>query len=76
MSTTRTHQEAVWPFTPPGIDSFTGKFFHSRDYKTPEQWRNKRVVVVGIGNSGGDIAVELSRVTKQVWMSPFEDTSK
>ncbi|XP_037325989.2 flavin-containing monooxygenase 5-like [Pungitius pungitius] len=53
----------------PGIDSFKGKFFHSRDYKTPEQWRNKKVVVVGIGNSGGDIAVELSRVTKQLYLS-------
>lgn len=49
-----------------GIDTFTGKFFHSRDYKTPEEWRNKKAVVVGIGNSGGDLAVELSRVTKQV----------
>lgn len=26
----------------------------------------KRVVVIGIGNSGGDIAVESSRVAKQV----------
>lgn len=52
-----------------GIDTFTGKYFHSRDYKTPEEWRNKKVVVIGIGNSGGDIAVELSRVTKQVGMS-------
>lgn len=49
-----------------GIDTFKGKYFHSRDYKTPEEWRNKKVVVIGIGNSGGDIAVELSRVTKQV----------
>ncbi|CAL8254759.1 unnamed protein product [Merluccius merluccius] len=53
----------------PGIDSFKGVYFHSRDYKTPEQWRNKKVVVIGIGNSGGDIAVELSRVTKQVYLS-------
>uniref|UniRef100_A0A669C2C3 Flavin-containing monooxygenase n=1 Tax=Oreochromis niloticus TaxID=8128 RepID=A0A669C2C3_ORENI len=53
----------------PGIETFTGKYFHSRDYKTPEEWRNKKVVVIGIGNSGGDIAVELSRVTKQVGMS-------
>ncbi len=45
---------------------FKGKFFHSRDYKTPEEWRGKRVVVIGIGNSGGDIAVELSRMAKQV----------
>ncbi|KAK1897146.1 Dimethylaniline monooxygenase [N-oxide-forming] 5 [Dissostichus eleginoides] len=49
-----------------GIDTFKGTHFHSRDYKTPEEWRNKKAVVIGIGNSGGDIAVELSRVTKQV----------
>ncbi|KAI5090470.1 flavin-containing monooxygenase 5-like [Silurus meridionalis] len=53
----------------PGIDTFKGKYFHSRDYKTPDEWRSKRVVVIGIGNSGGDIAVELSRVTKQVFLS-------
>lgn len=49
-----------------GIDTFKGKFFHSREYKTPEEWRGKRVVVIGIGNSGGDIAVELGRMAKQV----------
>lgn len=53
----------------PGIETFKGKYFHSRDYKTPEEWRNKKAVVIGIGNSGGDIAVELSRVTKQVYLS-------
>ncbi|XP_019752080.1 dimethylaniline monooxygenase [N-oxide-forming] 5-like [Hippocampus comes] len=53
----------------PGLDTFQGKYFHSRDYKTPEEWRNKKVVVVGIGNSGGDIAVELSRFTKELYLS-------
>ncbi|XP_041791033.1 flavin-containing monooxygenase 5-like [Chelmon rostratus] len=53
----------------PGIDTFKGKYFHSRDYKTPEEWRNKTAVVIGIGNSGLDIAVELSRVTRQVYLS-------
>ncbi|XP_038162841.1 flavin-containing monooxygenase 5-like [Cyprinodon tularosa] len=53
----------------PGIETFKGKYFHSRDYKTPEEWRNKKAVVIGIGNSGGDLAVELSRVTKQVYLS-------
>ncbi|XP_068176293.1 flavin-containing monooxygenase 5-like [Antennarius striatus] len=53
----------------PGINTFKGKYFHSRDYKTPEEWRDKKAVVIGIGNSGGDIAVELSRVTKQVYLS-------
>ncbi|XP_067240896.1 flavin-containing monooxygenase 5-like [Chanodichthys erythropterus] len=53
----------------PGIDTFQGKYFHSRDYKSPDEWRGKRVVVIGIGNSGGDIAVELSRMAKQVYLS-------
>ncbi|XP_068175690.1 flavin-containing monooxygenase 5-like [Antennarius striatus] len=53
----------------PGIDTFKGKYFHSRDYKTPEEWRDKKAVVIGIGNSGGDISVELSRVAKQVYLS-------
>ncbi len=60
----------------PGIETFTGKYFHSRDYKTPEQWRNKKAIVIGIGNSGGDIAVELSRVTKHlhfIYMSQVFD---
>ncbi|XP_067085703.1 flavin-containing monooxygenase 5-like [Osmerus mordax] len=53
----------------PGIDTFKGTFFHSRDYKCPEEWRGKKVVVIGIGNSGGDIAVEFSRVARQVFLS-------
>ncbi|XP_017284216.1 flavin-containing monooxygenase 5 [Kryptolebias marmoratus] len=53
----------------PGIETFKGKYFHSRDYKVPEEWRDKKAVVVGIGNSGIDIAVELSRVTKQLFLS-------
>ncbi|KAJ8279006.1 hypothetical protein COCON_G00060720 [Conger conger] len=53
----------------PGIETFKGKYFHSREYKTPEEWRGKRAVVLGIGNSGGDIAVELSRMTKQLFLS-------
>uniref|UniRef100_A0A8C5AVD4 Flavin-containing monooxygenase n=1 Tax=Gadus morhua TaxID=8049 RepID=A0A8C5AVD4_GADMO len=53
----------------PGIETFEGKYFHSWDYKGPEDMQGKRVVVVGIGNSGGDIAVEGSRVAEQVYLS-------
>ncbi|XP_036377168.1 flavin-containing monooxygenase 5-like [Megalops cyprinoides] len=53
----------------PGIETFEGKFFHSWDYKGPEELHGKRIVVVGIGNSGGDIAVESSRVAEQVYVS-------
>ncbi|XP_077134483.1 flavin-containing monooxygenase 5-like [Ranitomeya variabilis] len=53
----------------PGISNFKGQYFHSRDYKSPEPFKNKRVIVVGIGNTGVDLAVELSAVTKQVFLS-------
>ncbi|KAM4023009.1 flavin-containing monooxygenase 5-like [Anomaloglossus baeobatrachus] len=53
----------------PGIETFKGQYFHSRDYKTPEAFINKKVIVVGIGNTGVDLAVELSAVTKQVYLS-------
>ncbi|XP_037530771.1 flavin-containing monooxygenase 5-like [Nematolebias whitei] len=53
----------------PGIETFEGKYLHSWDYKGPEDMYGKRVVVIGIGNSGGDIAVEGSRVAEQVYVS-------
>ncbi len=37
---------------------FDGVALHSKNYKTPEVLRDKRVLVVGAGNSGCDIAVE------------------
>uniref|UniRef100_G3RYN9 Flavin-containing monooxygenase n=1 Tax=Gorilla gorilla gorilla TaxID=9595 RepID=G3RYN9_GORGO len=53
----------------PGIEKFEGCYFHSREYKSPEDFSGKRIIVIGIGNSGVDIAVELSRVAKQVFFS-------
>ncbi|XP_046893260.1 flavin-containing monooxygenase 5-like [Hypomesus transpacificus] len=53
----------------PGIEAFEGKYSHSWDYKEPDDMKGKRVVVVGIGNSGSDIAVETSRVAEQVYLS-------
>ncbi|KAG9483378.1 flavin-containing monooxygenase 5-like [Eleutherodactylus coqui] len=53
----------------PGIENFKGQYLHSRDYKFPDDFKNKRIVVIGIGNSGGDIAVELSRTAQQVFLS-------
>ncbi|NXK52088.1 FMO3 monooxygenase, partial [Chauna torquata] len=53
----------------PGIENFKGCYFHSREYKEPEKFRGKKVLVVGLGNSGCDIAVELSNVAAQVYLS-------
>jgi cation diffusion facilitator CzcD-associated flavoprotein CzcO len=42
---------------------FTGEFLHSREYKSAEPFRDKRVLVIGGGNSACDIAVETGRVS-------------
>jgi cation diffusion facilitator CzcD-associated flavoprotein CzcO len=47
-----------------GTDAFAGPVLHSADYKSPTQplpLAGRRVLVVGAGNSGCDIAVECSR---------------
>ncbi|KAF3823096.1 hypothetical protein GH733_010532 [Mirounga leonina] len=49
------------------IKRFKGQYIHSWDYKSPEKFRGKKIIVVGIGNSGADLAVELSHVASQVW---------
>uniref|UniRef100_A0A8C0IW00 Flavin-containing monooxygenase n=1 Tax=Chelonoidis abingdonii TaxID=106734 RepID=A0A8C0IW00_CHEAB len=53
----------------PGIEKFKGRYSHSRDYKNPQEFSGKRVIVIGIGNSGGDLAVELSHEADQVFLS-------
>ncbi|XP_043408467.1 flavin-containing monooxygenase 5 isoform X3 [Chelonia mydas] len=53
----------------PGIEKFRGRYFHSRDYKKPQEFSGKRVIVIGIGNSGTDLAVELSHTAAQVFLS-------
>lgn len=45
----------------PGRRAFTGVVLHAADYKSGELFEGKRVVVVGSGVSGMDIAVEASR---------------
>ncbi|KAJ3809772.1 FAD/NAD-P-binding domain-containing protein [Lentinula aff. lateritia] len=49
------------PYTPviQGRDSFKGQILHSDDYTGGPQFIGKRVVVVGTGNSGADIALDL-----------------
>ena len=43
----------------PGRDAFGGEVLHAARYRNGAPWRGRRVLVVGIGNSGGEIAVDL-----------------
>ena len=43
-----------------GEAEFGGEILHSSDYRRPDAYVGKRVLVVGAGNSGGEIASELA----------------
>lgn len=45
----------------PGLESFRGTIVHSVRYRNPASWKGRRVLVVGTGNSGAEIAAELGR---------------
>uniref|UniRef100_A0A1I7YSL5 Flavin-containing monooxygenase n=1 Tax=Steinernema glaseri TaxID=37863 RepID=A0A1I7YSL5_9BILA len=52
----------------PGQDVFQGRIIHSHSYKDHKGLDDKVCVVVGVGNSGCDAAVELSRFAKMVYL--------
>jgi cation diffusion facilitator CzcD-associated flavoprotein CzcO len=43
----------------PGQDSFQGSILHSSKYRDGDPFRGQEVLVVGFGNSGGEIAIDL-----------------
>ncbi len=57
------HQAA--PAHPPFAPDFAGEYHHSFTYREPATFAGKRVLVVGVGNSGLDIAADLCTVTER-----------
>eukprot|EP01147_Barroeca_monosierra_P009486 gene9486-1727_t len=55
-----TGQEAI-PKIPhfDGESSFPGRILHSQDYMNGKEFEGKRVLVIGFGNSGSEIALDL-----------------
>jgi putative flavoprotein involved in K+ transport len=43
----------------PGADGFSGELIHAADYRNAAPYRGKDVLVVGTGNTGAEIAVDL-----------------
>jgi len=61
----------------PDISKYSGTFIHSHDYRSPEKFDQKSVLILGGGASGTDICVELSKHAKHVYLShnnPFLTT--
>ena len=59
------------PYEPsiPERKRFRGRVLHSVNYMRPETFRGERVLVVGAGNSAGEISVELARAGAQVTLA-------
>src|SRR5438067_1309392 len=57
------------PYVPEHAGEFTGEVLHSRDFKRGERFRDRRVLVIGGGNSACDIAVDISRVAARTCIS-------
>jgi dimethylaniline monooxygenase (N-oxide forming) len=56
-------------------DELTGvQYSHSRDFKNAKPFKDKNVLIVGGGESGSDVAYEISQVAKQSWVSLREST--
>ncbi|KAI8911835.1 flavin monooxygenase-like protein [Gorgonomyces haynaldii] len=53
----------------PGMDTFEGKMIHSHTYRVPYPFKDDRVLVVGVGNSGVDIAVELADHASDIYLA-------
>lgn len=49
-----------------GLAHFGGRVMHSHDYKDPEQFADKKVLVVGMGVSGIEISSELANANVKV----------
>eukprot|EP00884_Botryococcus_braunii_P015284 jgi/Botrbrau1/2439/Bobra.0395s0060.1 len=60
------HWDPAYPELP---GHFSGLLVHAHDYRTNELARGKRCLVLGVGNSGVDIAGEVSQVAENVCLS-------
>ncbi|KAM0907273.1 hypothetical protein ACQ4PT_016235 [Festuca glaucescens] len=52
-----------------GVEDWRRRQLHSHSYRTPEPFQGETVVVVGCGDSGKDIALDLCQVAREVHLT-------
>lgn len=68
VSATGTWERPFWP-SYPGMREFDGQQLHAADYRVPEDFAGRRVIVVGGGNSAAQILAEVSTVAETTWVT-------
>ncbi len=53
----------------PGLDRFNGEVRHSVTHRSAESFKGRRVLIVGAGNSGVDIACDAARTAEAAFIS-------
>ena len=53
----------------PGQEQFQGTIIHARDYKNAAPFKGKKVLVVGMGNTGAELALDLSEHDCETYIS-------
>lgn len=56
-----------------GINKYAGRVLHSHSYRKPEEFIGQTVTVLGSAVSGQDIAFELSKHAKIIYLSSRHD---
>ncbi len=64
------HWDPRWPEPMfPGHETFTGTQIHAHDYRDSDLFAGRRALILGMGNSAMDIAVESSHVAERTFLA-------
>lgn len=77
INATGTWDRPHWPYYP-GRERFGGRQLHTRDFRSAEEFRSKRVIVVGGGTSAVQFLLQIAEVATTTWVTrrPPEFTAR
>jgi cation diffusion facilitator CzcD-associated flavoprotein CzcO len=71
VNATGTWTKPFWPAYP-GMSTFKGRQLHTADYRRPQEFAGRHVLVVGGGNSAVQLLAEISAWTTTTWVTRRE----